>query len=278
MSKSLDDIEASFSVLTSNVRSYYTGNRHAYRPVAVELRKLLCDYLRGKDVSLLKRIFPDLRLRPLHGAQDKIDQHTSLYITGCLSFDGKGSGKISQFIDENAASLTIDEWLEQKIIDNVTTIREFIRSVADKEGAHSDKEYNDTLSKTKSVKLSEEWSLCDQFIIGIGRYLIKVLAITMLYGDSSKMSKHIKECYTKLGRGGAVLDLFYFGGSISKGASLDYKNKTEFILLANQDTKKEQFVQIVDSYCPSDTYLLLIKDINGEMWLYQTRLSEYKRN
>ena len=54
MTKSEKDFEASFSVLASNIKSYYSGNKHAYRPVAVELRKLLCDTKNKDDISLLK--------------------------------------------------------------------------------------------------------------------------------------------------------------------------------------------------------------------------------
>lgn len=273
MSKSLNDIEASFSVIATNVNDYYKGNKHAYRPVAVELRKLLCDKNQGDDISLLKRLFPDFRLKPLHGSQDKIDKHTDLYISGVIYSDGKGFSKIQKLINEEAPSLLIDDWLNQKLIDVTTTMRDFIRSVADKEGAHSDREYNEILKKTKTVKISTNWALCDQFVIVIGRYIIKALAILMLNKDIFQVSKYIKEQYAKLGKGGAALDLFTFASNISDGVPLDYKDKTNFVSMVKDGVERQKVINLVDSYQPKDVFLLLVKDINGEIWLYEQRIN-----
>lgn len=146
--KSLHDFEASLAVISSNEKSYCDGNLHAYRPVAVELRKLLCDTQAKADISLIKRIYPQLKLHPLSGMQNRTDEYTDLYIPGRMSFNGRGGSKI-QLFNELAPSLILDEWLQQKLFDYSTTIKDFIRSVADKEGAHSDKTYNAILSKTK---------------------------------------------------------------------------------------------------------------------------------
>lgn len=170
MFKPREDIDASCSVMVSNIKNYYEENKHSYRAVAVELRKLLCDTNKGDDISLLKRLFPDFCLRPLCGSQDKIDKYPVFYMSGIIYSDGKGFSKISQLINEDAPSLLIDEWLDQRMIDGTTTVRNFIRSVADKEGAHSNKKYNEILKKTKTVKISTNWAFCDQFIIVIGRY------------------------------------------------------------------------------------------------------------
>lgn len=273
MHKSLNDLEASFSVIVSNIRDYYTKNKHAYRPVAVELRKLLCDTSRGSDVSLLKRIFPDFRLKPLRGLQEKMDKHTVLYIPGVIYSDGKGVAKVFELINENAESLPIDAWLKQRVVDSSTTMHDLIRSVADKEGAHSDKTYNGVLTKTKTVKLSENWSLCDQFIIVVARYIIKSVAIYMLNKDIREVSKYIKEQYEKVGRGGAVLDLFTFGFNMSVGVPLEYKDKTSFIAMFKEGAERQKVVTFVDSYSSNDVFLLAVIDINGEQWLYEQRLN-----
>ena len=125
--KSLNDFKASLAVISSNVAAFHGGNVHAYRPVAIELRKLLCD-TRGKtDNSLMKRLFPDFRLHPLSGNQNQIDEHTVLYIPGQTWFDGHGGSSLSQLFNETAPSLLLDEWLEQKLFDFTTTIKSFIR-------------------------------------------------------------------------------------------------------------------------------------------------------
>lgn len=273
MSKSLNDIEASFSVIATNVNAYYRGNKHTYRPVAVELRKLLCDKNHGVDISLLKRLFPDFHLRPIRGSQDKIDQRTVLYIPSVIYLDGKGFSKVQEFINENAPSLLIDDWLNQKVADASTTMRDFIRSVADGEGAHSDTEYNEILKKTKTVAITKNWALCDQFIIVIARYIIKALAIAMLNKDISKVSIYIREQFAKLGRGGAVLDLLKFTTNVAGGAPLDYKNGANFVSTLKDGPDRQKVISLIDSYQPRDTFLLLIKDINSEFWLYEQRIN-----
>lgn len=257
MSKSLSDIRASFSVIASNIKDYYKGNKHVYRPIAVELRKLLCDTNKGDDISLLKRLFPDFRLRPLYGSKDKVDKYTVLYIPGVIYSDGKGFSKIQELINENAQSLLIDDWLNQKLIDDTTTVRDFIRSVADKEGAHADREYNEILKKTKTVKISTNWALCDQFIIVISRYIIKALAILMLNKDISQVAKYIKEQYAKLGRGGAALDLFAFASNVSVGVPLDYKDKANFVSMVKDGVERQKVINLIDSYQPNDVFCYL---------------------
>jgi hypothetical protein len=46
-----------FAVLNSCLRSYYEGETHMYRPMAGQLRILLCD-----SSPLFSRVFPDLRI------------------------------------------------------------------------------------------------------------------------------------------------------------------------------------------------------------------------
>ena len=48
--KSLHDLDASLAVIETNMKAYHSGVKSAYLPVAVELRKLLCDTQRGKDI------------------------------------------------------------------------------------------------------------------------------------------------------------------------------------------------------------------------------------
>jgi len=273
-SKSLKDLEASFSVLVSNVKNYYSGNKHAYLPVAVELRKLLCDTQRGKDKSLLKRVFPHLRLKPLQGSQNKFDEYTVFYIPGRLASDGNGVSKVWQLINENAASITIDEWLAQKFIDSATTIKDFIRSVADKEGAHSDEEFNVALRKTKSFMIPGSWSLCDQYIVFFGRYLTKTLAIWMLNDDLKKISEYIRSQSDRFGRGCAIIDLHEFGLHISEGVPVSYATYegVASMLSGNPDNCKT-VLKSINTYDISNNFLLFIKDINTEIWGYQQRMS-----
>jgi len=54
------------------------------------------------------------------------------------------------------------------------TIRQLIKSVANKEGAHSDPKYDPTLRFIKSVKLVDQ-DIHIKFIVAIGEYILKWL-------------------------------------------------------------------------------------------------------
>jgi len=277
--KSLHDLDASLSVISTNVAAYHTGNAHAYRPIAVELRKLLCDTIGKTDNSLMKRLLPDFMLRPLAGNQNKIDEHTALYIPGQISFDGRGGSSLSQFFNENAPSLILDEWLEQKLFDFTTTIRTFIRSVADKEGAHSDQTYNKVLAKTKSVILAND-ELTAQAILAIGRHVVKTLAIRMVNDSIDHIGAYITQEYDRVGRGVAVLDLTEFARHFSQGISIKYVEAptAEGYFQRDRDLgKREAAKRIIQDYQASDFCILLVVDLNGELWLYQQRLRMTER-
>ncbi len=270
--KSLHDLEASLAVMSSNVTAYHAGNVHAYRPVAVELRKLLCDTHARTDNSLLKRLFPDFRLCPLSGNQNRIDEYTVLYIPGPVSFNGRESSSLSQLFNESAPSLSLDEWLQQKLFDFTTTIKDFIRSVADKEGAHSDKSYNRVLRKTKSIILSND-ALATKAILAIGRYVVKALAIRLLNDNIAEIGAHVVTEYNKIGRGVAVLNLNDFASRFLEGVPIRYEAASAAEAYFQRDPSKcEAAKRILQAYRSSDFFILLVIDLNGEIWLYQQAL------
>src|SRR5690606_22640987 len=106
--------------------------------IAAELRKLVCDYQQGKDISLLPRCFPGMMLHPLVGSPDMIDEHTTLYIPCSMYFDSKGGSDIDFLFDETKKPMNIAGWLEQPLFRQDVTVKRLIRSVADKEAAHAD--------------------------------------------------------------------------------------------------------------------------------------------
>ena len=267
--KSLRDLEASLAVISSNVTAYHAGNVHAYRPVAVELRKLLCDTRAKTDNSLIKRLYPDFRLRPLAGNQSRIDKHTVLYIPGRMSFDGRGGSSMSEFFNESAPSLELDAWLEQKLFDYATTIREFIRSVADKEGAHSDKSYNPILQKTKSVALAND-ALEASTILSIGRYVVKALALQMVNDNIAEIAAHVISEQARVGSGFAVLNLSEFAAHFLRGVPIKYEPASNAEAYFKRDPKKSEVaMRLLREHQRSDSFLLLVVDLNGELWLYQ---------
>ena len=230
---------------------------------------MLCDTQRKTDNSLIKRLFPEFRLHPLSGHQNRIDEHTVLYIPGRISFDGRGKGNLSELFNESAPSMPLEKWLKQKLFDFSTTIRDFIRSVADKEGAHSDRAYDTVLRKTKSVMLADD-VLAAKTITVIGRYVVKTIAIRMVNDNIAKIASYILSEYNKIGRGAAVLNLTEFTDRFLKGIPIEYVTASTAEAHFQKDpSKREAAKQILHTYQPSNSFILLIIDLNGEIWLYQ---------
>lgn len=171
MTKAIEDLKASRSILSANIRLFHEGSHDLYRVIAVELRKLLCD---GKN-SLVPRLFSNPRFHPLKGRlPDHLKEELVLQIPAMIQFDGKGGSRIVKLFDETAQPIPLEEWLMQDLFNKEITINELIRSVADKESAHSDPNYNETLAFTRGVKLVDE-DLRKQHIVAIGEYILKQL-------------------------------------------------------------------------------------------------------
>lgn len=192
-SKIHGDILNSLGNLQELIKLANQGRRLLYIPIAVELRKLLCDIYRGKDNSLLTKRFSNVELHPIIfddelkkwiAADGKLAEHRLIAMfTGQFSTTiGEG---VSGFIlfDETQSPLGLQKWLNQKILfltniegdSGFISIRELIRSVADKEGAHADDNYDATLRMTKSAKLYHRQKQEDthvQYIIAIGTYIL----------------------------------------------------------------------------------------------------------
>lgn len=169
--KDIQDLLASREIISTNIKMFHAGKRELYRVIAGELRKLTCD---GKS-TLLPRIFPNVMMHPLQGTlSEELRKKTMLYIPAILKFDGKGGSRITSLFDIRAEIIPLEEWLNQSLFNINITIRELIRSVSDKESVHSDKEYNETLKFTKSVKLISE-DIHKQHIVAIGEYILELI-------------------------------------------------------------------------------------------------------
>ena len=173
--KAIEDLVASRNIMQSNIELFHKGHKDVYRVIAVELRKLLCD---GRS-SLLPRLFSTIKLHPLRGASPGSDlsdlmERAVFRMPSLVEFDGKGGSKIIELFDPTKEPINIDVWLSQSLFNKDITIENLIRSVADKEAAHSDKYYNETLKFTKSIKLVSE-DIHKQHIVAIGEYVLEVL-------------------------------------------------------------------------------------------------------
>ena len=176
--KTLEDLRASRNILAANIAMFHAGHGDLDRVVAVELRKLHCD---GQS-TLLTRIFPELALAPLRGAlpaelrKQLAGSGFLFHSSSLIQFDGQGGSRILEMFDEGLPPLLLENWLRQELFTDQITIKQLIRSVADKEAAHSDKEYNDTLKMTRRIRLVDK-GIHEQHIVAIGEYFLKAVAI-----------------------------------------------------------------------------------------------------
>ncbi|MFA5132450.1 MAG: hypothetical protein WC444_03975 [Candidatus Paceibacterota bacterium] len=145
--KNKKDLLNSFELLNTYLHGYEEGNLLLYLPVSVELRKLLCE---TNPSPLISRVIPNFKLHKLHFSE--ILENTPSLLSGLVNFM-PGSLKVSDnnttlftlLFAHNKEEIDLDKWVNQIFFKEGLTIRDLIKSVADKEGAHSDKNYDTTL-------------------------------------------------------------------------------------------------------------------------------------
>ena len=185
MEKAHKDLEASINILEENIKLFHKGNTGIYRVIAVELWKLLCD-----KNPLILRVFNNVKLNPLIGYMTKEEddewkkkfgrsfkEGLVLQIPAMINFNGKGGATIIALFDERKEPIELDEWLNQDLFNKDITIHQLIKSVRHKEGAHSDKQYDEILKFTQSIKIVDE-DIHIKTIVAIGEYILKILKIS----------------------------------------------------------------------------------------------------
>ncbi len=178
-----------FAVVDTCLASYYAGASHMYRPLAGQLRILLCD-----RQPLLSRVFPDLKiaaLRPIewlepHEAalfdstpgrlelQHPPDQEFHLARMPFLITAYENGLQVADLeFDSPESVLPLDEWMDQSItiLPSRVSLREMIRSVADKGGgSHVDDRINDALRGMRATGPSGV-GVHVLFSVAVGRFV-----------------------------------------------------------------------------------------------------------
>lgn len=191
--KAIDDLKHSMNILEGNIRLFHEGNVSVYRVIAGQLWLLLCE---GK-ISLVPRVFQNVKLHPLWGSTTKeedeeykrkfghsMKEGLVFQMPAMVSFDGKGGSRIERLFDECRQPIELEEWLDQDLFNQDITIRQLVKSVRHKEAAHSDKDYDETLKFTKSIKLVNE-DIHIKFIIAIGEYVLRLLKMAFRSREGS---------------------------------------------------------------------------------------------
>lgn len=163
--KAIYDLKHSMNILEGNIRLFHEGNISVYRVIAAQLWLLLRD---GKN-SLVPRVLQNVKLHPLWGSIMKeedeeykrefghsMKEGLVFQMPAMVHFDGKGGSRIEVLFDERNQPIELEEWLNQDLFNQNISIRQLIKSLRHKEAAHSDKDYDETLKFTKSIKLVNE--------------------------------------------------------------------------------------------------------------------------
>jgi hypothetical protein len=198
-SKAIDDLKATLNLLRDYIESYHQGKQYHYLGIAVQLRKLCCDTQRGAENSLLPKVLQGLTWHPIYESDSKwlnelrtreSDPKARLILASPVVFS-TGSPGVHSVVDETLSPISLSPWLDQVIYYGETidgtcgevTIRELIRSTADKEGAHSDEDYNDTLRVVRGAFTNSQFHgqemIYISMLVRLGEYVLRRTAAYM---------------------------------------------------------------------------------------------------
>lgn len=180
-----------FRTISDCLSLYYKGRPHMFKPIAGQLRILFCDTNRNEDNSLLKHLYPDLRLIAFRKSEYSTE-HAQIKVVAydekgnvvpnamkikeaCYSIVKDKSGIAYPDIDlaDPIIYLTLEDWRKQLIDDELgLTVKDIIRTIADKGGgAHIDLVQNDKLKiMKKNTPANIDYQVL--FIIALARYTI----------------------------------------------------------------------------------------------------------
>lgn len=178
-------LKEALAVLDTCLECIYQGKIHMYRALAGQIRLLLCDTQRHRDISLLPAVYPRLEVSALEpmgwsatraggvqliGPQDSTNRIAQMPIEVVQYANGL---VIANLLLKQDALLPIRSWREQHLTFHPArlTVRSVVRSVADKGGgAHVD------ASASPELRLMYERTppgptYAELFTVAIGRYL-----------------------------------------------------------------------------------------------------------
>lgn len=181
-------LHEALKVVDSCLESIYAGNSHMYRPLAGQLRILLCDTQRKKDNSLLVSVYQKLEVSALIPISwsDKASEHME------LRQPSNGVARISQMPFEitiysnglavadlqftSSTLVPIGTWSAQTVTVYPThlSVLDVIRAVADKGGgSHVDVQASPAL-RYMSRKTPAGPTYAELFVLALGRFIQRI--------------------------------------------------------------------------------------------------------
>jgi len=178
------DYEYSLKIIEDSVTQILEGKYWYIKPLSTELYTLLID--RGnKKGPLILEVLPDLKLHPVlgsttqDGSPSPLEQMRNVIGPTGIIYPGKVSvkkGKVTPkwMFDFSQPAIFLEDWLQQPLLSHEITIYQLIKSVRNKIGAHSDVEYDDTLSQTRFFKIVD-YEIDLLGLLSIAEHLLSVI-------------------------------------------------------------------------------------------------------
>lgn len=177
-------------ILSSLLKSYEAGDKNLYKPMASQLRILLCDTHGKKDHSLIGRLFPQIKLLAFHEIQSLHPPNSPLGMySNPFEITSRSNGVIVAEFDlsDPPHYIGLSEWKQQVVtwLPRKLTVFQIIRAVCDKGGgAHVDDDDGPDLGAMKRSGPTEG-GIHIPFIIAATRYALRIgAAIMEKYGKS----------------------------------------------------------------------------------------------
>lgn len=180
-----EQLRESFRVVDTCLACIYKGETHMYRPLAGQLRLMLCDTQRNRDNSLIRAAYPKLEVSALQGINWSASKVGSLLLQQPVD----GTTRMSQMpfeitIFQNGLAvadlflvkeqlLPIGDWCDQRLTVHPLslTAKTVIRTVADKGGgAHVDAGTSMELKYMYQIAIARH-TFAELFILGLGRVI-----------------------------------------------------------------------------------------------------------
>ena len=176
MEKSYRDFKAAIKILETSLKSY-RYNKEMYRVVATQLGILLCDL-----DALVPRLFPNVRFHRLivkptskmdtkkKIGKNKYEFSFNFVIPGLMDVR-RNQIRVLTIFNETRNPIKFKYWIDQPLFSKDFTLRDFIKLVRNKEGAHSDPKAPHKLQITKKFFIDDD-DIAKIYIIKIGEYIL----------------------------------------------------------------------------------------------------------
>ena len=201
------ELKECFEIIDTLLESFYLGKNHIYKPLAGQLRIMLC---KGTGNRLLHRVYPKLiltRLKKMDWSKEKSEEimmhdpsGKALITRMPFEFTSYSNGLVvADLLFDKDKMLEIQSWKDQVVTHCPTslTINDIIIHIADKGGgSHMDNIPTDELNYMK-YKIPTGQTYAEMFIIALARTVQQIGENLFNYEGSKVPFKLLNDAHEK---------------------------------------------------------------------------------